>query len=109
MAINATSMNGALTSLDYASLYQAQGSGQSATSGIPQEILNLARPATVSLDASSASPTADALQQVSKPATVSLDADSLQALSNYAANQSSLDATNQVQGGASLLARLFGN
>jgi hypothetical protein len=110
MTVNSTSMTSALASVDYVSLFRASTQGQTGGSSgtIPQEILNLCQPSTVSLDAQSNTTTSDAVLQVSRPSDVSLDADSLQQLSNYMTNKSSLDATTEAQSLNSRLMKFFG-
>ena len=110
MAVNSTSTTSALASVDYVSLFRASTQAQTRDSSgnIPQEILNLCQPSTVSLDAQSNTTTSDAVLQVSRPSDVSLDADSLQQLSNYMTNKSSLDATTEAQSLNSRLMKFFG-
>ncbi|HVI52393.1 MAG TPA: hypothetical protein VM661_14375 [Candidatus Sulfotelmatobacter sp.] len=109
MSISSTSLSSGLQSLDYASLYQAQNQTSTSTDGSTGDLASLVKPATVSLDASSATTAAsDALQQIARPSDVSLSADGLSQLSDYMANKTSLDSTSAVQSGNSFLLKLFG-
>lgn len=114
MSVNSTSLSSGLQSVDYASLYQAQTASSATASTVSDgssssDLAGLVKPATVSLDASSAVTAAsDALQQIARPSDVSLSADGLQQYADYMTSKTSLDSTSEVQSGNSFLLKLFG-